>query len=75
MPNSMHRVQVAHVLSLCHELDPPNQPVNAESELKIKQLKNHILLWLKALIQLNTTLRLEAGQDRVTPSVASVVPS
>jgi hypothetical protein len=50
MPDSVHRVQVAHVLSFCHELDPPNQPADAESELKIRQLKNHILLWPKALI-------------------------
>jgi hypothetical protein len=75
MRDSMHRVQVAHVLPFCHELDPPNQPADAESELKIRQLKNHILLWPKALIRLNTTLRSEASQERVTPPVASVAPS
>jgi hypothetical protein len=49
--------------------------VNAKSELKMGQLKNHILLWLKALIRLNTALRSEASQERVTPPVASVAPS
>jgi hypothetical protein len=75
MPDSVHRVQVAHVLPFCHELDPPNQLADAESELKIGQLKNHILLWPKALIRLNTALRSEASQERVTPPVALVVPS
>jgi hypothetical protein len=75
MPDSVHRVQVAHVLLFCHELDPPNQPADAESELKIGQLKNHILLWLKALIRLNTALRSEAIQERVTPPIASAAPS
>jgi hypothetical protein len=75
MPDSMHQVQVAHVLSFCHELDPPNQPADAESELEIGQLKNHILLWPKALIRLNTASRLAASQERVTPPVASVAPS
>jgi hypothetical protein len=75
MLDSMHRVQMAHVLPFYHELDPPNQPADAESELKIGQLKNHILLWPKALIQLNTALRSEASQERVTPPVASAAPS
>jgi hypothetical protein len=75
MPDSVHQVQVAHVLSFCHELDPPNQPADAESKLKIGQLKNHILLWLKALIWLNTALRSEASQERVTPPVASTALS
>jgi hypothetical protein len=75
MPDSVHRVQVAHVLPFCHEWDPPNQPANAESELKIKQLKNHILLSPKALICLNTALRSEASQERVTPPVASAALS
>jgi hypothetical protein len=56
-------------------LDPPNQPADAESELKIKQLKNNILLWPKALIRLNTTLRSEESQERVTPPVVSAVLS
>jgi hypothetical protein len=75
MPDSVHRVQVAHVLPFCHELDPPNQPADTESELKIGQLKNHILLWPKALIRLNTALRSEASQERVIPPVASAAPS
>jgi hypothetical protein len=75
MPDSVHRVQVAHVLPFCHDLYPPNQPVDTESELKIGQLKNHILLWPKALIRLNTALRSEASQERVTPPVASAAPS
>jgi hypothetical protein len=66
---------VAHVLPFCHDLYPPNQPTDAESELKMGQLKNHILLWPKALIRLNTALRSEASQERVTPPVASVAPS
>jgi hypothetical protein len=66
---------VAHVLLFCHELDPPNQLANAKSELKIGQLKNHILLWPKALIRLNTTLRSKASQEMVTPPVASAAPS
>jgi hypothetical protein len=56
-------------------LDTPNQPADAESELKIGQLKNHILLWPKALIRLNTASRSEASQERVTPPVASVALS
>jgi hypothetical protein len=75
MPDSVHRVQVAHVLPFFHELDPPNQPADAKIELKIRQLKNHILLWPKALIRLNTALRSEASQERVTPLVASAAPS
>jgi hypothetical protein len=75
MPDSVHRVQVAHMLSFCHELDPPNQPADAESELKIGPLKNHILLRSKALIRLNTTSRSAASQERVTPPVASAAPS
>jgi hypothetical protein len=63
------------MLPFCHELDPPNQPADAKSELKIRQLKNRILLWLKALIWLNTALRSEASQERVTPLVASAAPS
>jgi hypothetical protein len=66
---------VAHVLSFCHELDPPNQPADAESELKIEQLKNHVLLWPKALIRLITASRLAASQERVTPPIASVALS
>jgi hypothetical protein len=75
MPDSVHQVQVAHLLPFCHDLDPPNQPADTESELKIGQLKNHILLWPKAPIQLNTPLRSEASQERVTPPVASAAPS
>jgi hypothetical protein len=75
MPDSVHRVQVAYVLPFYHDLYPPNQPADAESEMKIEQLKNHILLWPKALIRLNTTLRSEASQERVTPPVVSAVPS
>jgi hypothetical protein len=68
MPDSMHRVQVAHVLLFCHDLYPPNQPADAESELKMGQLQNHILLWPKSLIRLNTALRLEApSQGKVAP--------
>jgi hypothetical protein len=66
---------VAHVLLFCHELNPPNQPADAESKLKIRQLKNHILLWPKALIWLNTASRSVASQERVTPPVASAAPS
>jgi hypothetical protein len=75
MPDSVHRVHVAHVLPFYHELDPPNQLADAESEQKIGQLKNHILLWPKTLIRLNTALRSEASQERVTPPVASAAPS
>jgi hypothetical protein len=62
-------------LPFCHDLYPPNQPADAESELKMGQLKNHILLWPKALIRLNTALRSEACQERVTPLVVSAAPS
>jgi hypothetical protein len=75
MPDGMHRVQVAHVFPFCHELDTPNQPADAESELKIGQLKNHILLWPKALIRLNTASRSAKSQERVTPPVALAAPS
>jgi hypothetical protein len=75
MSDSVHRVQVAHVLPFCHELNPPNQPADAESKLKIGQLKNHILLWPKALIRLNTASRSAAIQERVSPPVASAALS
>jgi hypothetical protein len=63
------------VLPFCHGLDPPNQPADAESELKIGQLKNHILLWPKALIQQNSAFRLETSRERITPLAASAAPS
>jgi hypothetical protein len=63
------------VLPFYHDFYPPNQLADAESELKIVQLKNHILLWPKALIWLNTAFRSEASQERVTPPVASAAPS
>jgi hypothetical protein len=52
-------------------LDPPNQPADANSKLKVGQLKNHVLLWPKALIWLNTASRSAASQERITPPVAS----
>ena len=70
MPYSVHRVRVDRVLPGCEELDPPNQPMGEDEELKLGQLKNHYVLWPKALIRLNPTTPGSApSQGRVTPPV------
>ena len=75
MDSSMHRVRVDRSLPGCEDLDPPTQPPDASSVLKVGQLKNHILLWLKALIRLNTIPGSEARHGRVTAEAATGAPS
>ena len=70
MDDSVHRVRVDRSLPGCGDLDPPSQPPDADSELKVGQLKNHILLWPKALIRLNT-----AASGSGAPSQARVTPA
>ena len=55
MPDSVHRVRVDSSLPGCGDLYPPNQPPDEDRELKVVELRNHLLLWPKTLIQLNTT--------------------
>jgi hypothetical protein len=75
MPDSMQWVQVTMALLFYEDLYPPSRPADAESKLNAGQLRNHILLWPKAIIWLNTNSRLAASQDKVTPPVALVLPS
>ena len=74
MPHSVHRVVVHTPLPGCRGLYPPNQPAEAEGELKVAELKNHILLWPKSLIRLNAALGLAPSQGKVTPPIVPCSP-
>ena len=70
MPDNVHRVRVDRALPECAELYPPNQPPEEDTELKICQLKNHMLLWPKALIRLNDASGSTPSQEKATKPVA-----
>lgn len=40
MPSDMARVQVTRVLPKCKDLDPPEQPEEAEGHMKLIDCKN-----------------------------------
>jgi hypothetical protein len=44
MPTDVYRVQVDRVLPGCEDLYPPQQPAEADSELKVGQLKGWLFL-------------------------------
>ena len=74
MPHDVHRVRVSHSLPGCGDLYPPNQPADEDHELKVAELRNHVLLWPKALIRLrNATVGSATSQGKVTPPVAEAV--
>ena len=69
------RVRVNRSLPGCQDLHPPYQPPETETPLTLGDLKNHILLWLNALIRLNTASGSEASYGMVTPQDATAAPS
>ena len=69
MPYGMHRVRVTRPLPGCGDLYPPTQPADEDKELKISELKNHVLLWPKALIRVDTEGS-GSSQPKSTPPVA-----
>ena len=75
MDDSMSRVRVNRSLPGCQDLHPPYQPPETETPLTLGDLKNHILLWPKALIRLNTASGSEASYGMVTPEDATDAPS
>ena len=83
MEDSVHRVEVDRSFPRCTHLVPPHQPPGAEDEPKVGQLKNHVLLWLKALLRLKTaeemvtptSVPMAASQERVTPASVPAVAS
>ena len=70
MPYGMHRVRVTRPLPGCGDLYPPTQPADEDKELKISKLSNHVLLWPKALIRLDTAGSGSSQAKDVTPPVA-----
>ncbi|KAK1613543.1 hypothetical protein QYE76_019060 [Lolium multiflorum] len=75
MDDSVSRVRVNRSLPGCQDLHPPYQPPETETPLTLGDLKNHILLWPKALIRLNTASGSEASYGMVTPQDATDAPS
>ncbi|KAK1609673.1 hypothetical protein QYE76_033346 [Lolium multiflorum] len=76
MDDSVSRVRVNRSLPGCQDLHPPYQPPETETPLTLGDLKNHILLWPKALIRLNTAASgSEASYGMVTPQDATDAPS
>jgi hypothetical protein len=69
MPYGMHRVRVTRPLPGCGDLYPPTQPADEDKELKISELSNHVLLWPKALIRVDTAGS-GSSQPKSTPPVA-----
>ena len=72
-PHGVHRVRVDRPLPGCEDLYPPYQPVDADSELMVAQLRNHLLLWPKTLIRLHGTSGSVASQQgmKLTPPASA----
>ncbi|KAK1660477.1 hypothetical protein QYE76_048636 [Lolium multiflorum] len=70
MDDSVSRVRVNRSLPGCQDLHPPYQPPETETPLTLGDLKNHILLWPKALIRLNTAASGSEASTRCTDALS-----
>ena len=69
MPDDVFRLALTRDFPSCGDLDPPNQPAMAESELNLEQCLVWPLTWPKALICLDTSL---TTTQEATPDVDHV---
>ena len=64
MPDDVFRVTLSRVLPGCGALDPPHQPLDAETELNLEQCLIWPLIWPKALIRLDASTTPVDGPGR-----------
>ena len=68
IPPNMFRIALARVLPGCEYMDPPHQPAEADSELKLGECLAWPLLWPKTLIRLDPAF---ITPQTTTPPVGS----